>query len=109
AGFAHEIETPLQSVPIISAAVAGPKRIRQQRRRLALTLDGGVTGHAQGDDNVNLMRLLGLIDLPSATALGGDRAADCQTHAGIGIDSEAAALNQLVKILAGSSEVWRRL
>jgi hypothetical protein len=65
--------------------------------------------HPQRDDDVDLVRLNGLADLPPARRLNRHRTADRQAHVGVDVNPERSALDQFVKIVAGLGEVTHRL
>lgn len=55
------------------------------------------------------MMLLGLVEPPTAGALDNDGAADRDAHLRVGIERDAAALQQVVKVLRRCSQVGNGL
>ena len=55
------------------------------------------------------MVLLELVEAPAASALHNDGAADREPHARVGIEHDAAALQQVVEVLRRGRQVWNGL
>ncbi len=62
-------------------------------------LDGGMTGHAESDDDVNFMGLTLLADAPTTRCFNRNSAGYRNTYRSVGINLKIAALDQFEQVL----------